>query len=345
MEESSIKNAPYPPSLMNRFTSWVKRQPIPSWLFYVVLLIVWELIAFLLAWAAGDLQWGAVDFQIFFNNFWGVGMLVFHHYIESEISAALRDSKPLLNISSGGFSELEYEFTIMPARQFLALSIIFLATGAFFGVSQAGFAHLSPPFLLQTLLYGLQGVVVLGFFYRLIRLIGMITNLYASPVTINLFDLAPVYELSALGAKAGLLILIFLYLSLVANPGSLTDPQASPYRIGTALFTMVPLAAFFLPLRGINRRLVKEKRTLMSDVSHRLEFVLDQIRHTVESGDLESIGDLETALKAMERDKDLVEKISTWPWRPTTLRVLLSAVFLPMFLWAIQQFLNRFFDF
>lgn len=33
MEETAVKNATYPPSWMNRFTSWVKRLPIPAWLF------------------------------------------------------------------------------------------------------------------------------------------------------------------------------------------------------------------------------------------------------------------------------------------------------------------------
>lgn len=344
MEEFPVKNATYPPSWMNRFTSWVKRLPIPVWLFYAIVLIVWELIAFLLAWAAGDLQWGELDFPTFFYNSHGVAMLFFHHYLEGEIRDALHDSKPLLNVSSGGFSKLEYEFAIMPARPFLVWSLIFLGVSIIGGVWMAGFPSLSLPVLLQRFITGVSGVLLFGFFYRLIRLLRMISKLYASPITINLFDLAPVYELSALGAKGGLLILIFLYSSLFVSPEPITDPQYSPYLVGTALFSMLALAAFFLPLRGINRRLVKEKKQLMSDVSRRLDFVLDQVRHTVESGDLKNIGDWETALRAVERDKDLVDKIPTWPWRPATIRVFLSAVFLPIFLWLIQQVLDRFLD-
>ena len=344
-EDSAVKNAPYPPSWLNNLTSWVKRLPIPVWFFYAILLIVWELIAFLLAWATGDLLWGEFDFPTFFYNSSGVAWLVFHYYLEGEIRDALHDSKPLLNVSSGGFSKLEYEFATLPARPFLVLSVISLGITAIFGVWITGFDRLSFLILLQISLNVIDSIFMFGFFYRLIRLLRMISKLYASPITINLFDLAPVYGLSALGAKGGLLILVFIYSNLFVSPEPITDPLYSPYLVGTAIFSVLPLAAFFFPLRGINRRLVKEKRRLMSEVARRLEIVLDKMKHTIESGDLKNIGDLETALRAVRSEKDLVEKIPTWPWRPATLRVFLSSVFLPIFLWLIQQIFERFLDF
>jgi hypothetical protein len=342
MEELSENIAPYPPSWMNRFTYWVKRLPIPAWLFYTILLIVWELIVFLLAWVGGDLQWGELDFTTFFYSFWGVAILAFHHYLESEIRDALHDSKSLLKVSSGVFSKLEYEFTIMPARPFLVWSMIGLGVGVFLGAYEAGITRLSFPILFQIFNYGLQTNFFLGLSYRLLRLLIMINKLYSSSITINLFDLAPVYVLSALCAKVGLFLLALLYSSLALEPESIADPV---YLGGFALFSILPLAAFILPLRGINRRLVNEKRHLISDVSRRLEFILSQIKHAVESDDLKRVGDLETALRAVEREKDLVDKIPTWPWRPATLRVFLSAVFLPIFLWLIQQILDRVLDF
>jgi hypothetical protein len=341
MDAFSVKNATYPPSWVNRFTSWVKRLPIPAWLFYAILLIVWEMIAFLSAWSTGELQWGEVDSLTFFQNFWGVAILGFHHYLESEIRDALQGSKPLLNVPSGGFSKLEYEFTIMPARPFLAWSIIGLGIGVSFGVSEKGFTLLSLPILFQILNFGLQTSLVIGISYRLIRLVRMISKLYASSITINLFDLTPVYALSALSIKVGLFLLVWLYSDLALFPGYFADPL---YLGGVALFIMLPLAAFFLPLRGINHRLVKEKRHLISDVSRRLGFVLDQMKHAFESGDLKNIGDLEIALRAVHREKNMVEMIPTWPWQPGTLRVFLTLVFLPIFLWFIQQILDRFLD-
>ena len=341
MEEYSVKNATYPPSWMNRFSSWVKGLPIPAWLFYAILLMAWELIAFLSAWSTGELQWGEVDFLTFFQNFWGVAILGFHHYLESEMRDALQGSKPLLNASSGVFSKLEYEFTIMPARPFLVWSIIGLGIGVSLGVYEKGFARLSLPILFQIINFGLQFSLIFGISYRQIRLIRMISKLYASSITINLFDLAPVYALSALSIKVGLFLLVWLYSDLVLFPGNFADPL---YLGGLVLLLMLPLAAFFLPLRGINHRLVKEKRRLTSDVSRRIGFVLDQIKHAVESGDLKNIGDLEIALRAVHREKDLVDMIPTWPWQPGTLRVFLTLVLLPIFLWFIQQILDRFLD-
>ena len=37
----------------------------------------------------------------------------------------------------------------------------------------------------------------------------------------------------------------------------------------------------------------------------------------------------------------IIQGASTWPWSPTTLRAFLTAVLLPMFLWATQQVLSR----
>ena len=45
MEEYSVKNATYPPSWMNRFTSWVKGLPIPAWLFYAILIDLADAVA------------------------------------------------------------------------------------------------------------------------------------------------------------------------------------------------------------------------------------------------------------------------------------------------------------
>jgi hypothetical protein len=341
MDEDSVKNATYPPSWINRFTSWVKRLPIPAWLFYTILLIVWELIAFLSVWVEGDLQWGELDFTTFFYNFMGVAILGFHHYLQSEIRDALHESKPLLNFSAGVFSKLEYEFTSMPARPFLVWSIIGQGIGVFLGVYEGGFPRLSLIILFQIFVYGLQVNLLLGLSYRLLRLLRMISKLYASAISINLFDLAPVYVLSALCAKVGFFLLVLLYSSLALEPESIADPLFFGM---FALFSIIPLAAFFMPLRGINRRLVNEKRGLISEVSHRLEFVLDKIKHAFDSGDLKNIGELETALRTVRSEMDLVEKIPTWPWRPATIRVFLSAVFLPIFLWLVQQVLYRLLD-
>jgi hypothetical protein len=51
---------------------------------------------------------------------------------------------------------------------------------------------------------------------------------------------------------------------------------------------------------------------------------------------------MRTVLSALKEERETIEGLSTWPWRPGTFTRMLSAIFLPILLWLLREVLGRF---
>ena len=60
-----------------------------------------------------------------------------------------------------------------------------------------------------------------------------------------------------------------------------------------------------------------------------------------DKGGLERVDPLHKAMDALQAESAELGKVATWPWAPGTLRNLMGAVLLPIFLWLIQYGLQR----
>lgn len=56
---------------------------------------------------------------------------------------------------------------------------------------------------------------------------------------------------------------------------------------------------------------------------------------------LKKVGSIQKTLAALKAEHDVIEKISTWPWKIETLRSFVSAMALPIILYLISRFLER----
>jgi hypothetical protein len=50
---------------------------------------------------------------------------------------------------------------------------------------------------------------------------------------------------------------------------------------------------------------------------------------------------LNHATEALVRERDVLDKIPTWPWQPDTIRWLGTALLLPIIVWTITRVLER----
>ncbi len=168
----------------------------------------------------------------------------------------------------------------------------------------------------------------------------MVSRLYEIASNIDLYDLEPVYALSSHTAKTGLIFLLIVYSNLLLSPDTL---QFSAVFIMLVILTLIATAAFFLPLRGINKRLVDEKKGMLREIHQRIKTGFGKVERSFDGNSLTEISELRTAISALEGQKAYVEKIPTWPWQPSTLRGFLTAVLLPIGIWGFQQVLYRLF--
>lgn len=51
---------------------------------------------------------------------------------------------------------------------------------------------------------------------------------------------------------------------------------------------------------------------------------------------------MRSVLSALYEEKETIERLSTWIWRPGTFTRMLSAIFLPILLWLIREVIGRF---
>ncbi|NIM93672.1 MAG: hypothetical protein GTO18_08165 [Anaerolineales bacterium] len=336
---------PYTPSWVDRLTDWIEALPGPSWIIYLVLFFLSGSLNQLVAWIAGTVAWGEFDIYLFLNNLFTVEILFFFKFLDEDARKALEEYRPLLSTSEEDYTRIEFELTNQPARPVMLWTII----GVLLGFSQAysvgmmnnGTIELSPLVVYEFIGFAVPTALALVFVYRIIRQLRIVNGLYESATEIDLFNLDPVYALSSHTAKTGLIFLLLVYTNLLLSPQSIQIPTALMI---TIVISALSFSAFILPLRGINQRLVSEKKNILREIHLRIKKVYARIDSDVDNDELDEMDRLDKTTLNLERQKAFVEKIPTWPWQPATIRGYLSAMFLPILIWIIQQVLERLFN-
>jgi hypothetical protein len=148
----------------------------------------------------------------------------------------------------------------------------------------------------------------------------------------------PLYGLSSLTALTGASLAGITYGWIAINPSLLGELVTLAIVLP---ITVLALITFVWPLFGIHRLLVQEKGRLIDECSIRLEATLADLHQRVDGGALEAMDDLNKTITSLELELNLLEKIPTWPWRSETVRLLITALALPLGLWLVQYVLQR----
>jgi hypothetical protein len=98
------------------------------------------------------------------------------------------------------------------------------------------------------------------------------------------------------------------------------------------------LLMFYLPMSGVHRRLVAEKERLLQEVNSRIETILERIHLAAfERQDYADVGGMRTVFSTLREEKETLQGLRTWPWRPGTLTGLLSALVVPILLALLRE--------
>jgi hypothetical protein len=336
---------PYPPSWVDHLIALIERLPGPVWLFYGLLLLALILVTNALQWWDGTLPFGTFHWVRITEPFYLVYSLALIHYLNSVARRALEGFRPAMAIDESAYAGLHYELMTMPAHGGLVtlgigamLGILIVwATPADFGV----FARSSR----VTLIF--EGVVIASFgaaavvtlLYHTLRQLHLVSQIHRRATHINLFKPAPVYAFSVLTARTGIGLYFFSLFIIAADPVMASHPVAIAV---TVALILLGTAAFVLPLNSMHRRLVEEKERLIAEANRRIVALMTKLHHQVDIDSLERSGELNSAMNALMTERDLLDKLSTWPWKPATLRGFVSSVMLPIVLWLITRYLGQF---
>lgn len=336
---------PYKPNPIHKFYDWMDRLPMPIWVFYPSLLLGSGLILHVLAWGRGGLPRGQFNLTLLFISIWLVEILALLHF-------AIRASGPLLDnyrtnlaVNSEEFQRLRYEFTSIP---FIA-GTLFLLLGLVIGSLVAINLIPNSPEIARAFsllfIFLWAGSLGLGLMsgYFVIRQLVLINHFFVLTKQVRFSNLEPIYAFSRYTAVIGFGTFMISFLnSFLLLPSNLQNVFSSTVAY---IFVIFALAIFYLPLGGINKRLVAEKKRMLKDVNGRMEKMFARIHRAEEKETYKEATSMRNLLAALNDEKTWVESVSTWPWRRGTFTTLLSALLLPAILSLVNRVVARFLGF
>jgi hypothetical protein len=327
------------PSWIDRFNSWVEELPIRPWIFFIVLGIALILLQVFFLW----LDSGSFDNEllpvIVFNGLAVPYLLAFIRLLDRQALGALEGMKPVLKLSADEFAAYKSKIANMPflapllAGVAMTLFAILLPLVASEPERYAALDHLSLFAIVfhiidksSAFLFG----VILYHTIRQLRLVNLITSNY---VQINIFQLRPVQAFSKLTASTALGLLLFYYGWIIINPDLLADPAILGISL---LFTALAVIVFVWPLWGMHSLMVAEKEGELNEIELQFEELFGKFNGYIVDDDYSAAEKLNGLIMSLEIQYNKVNAVPTWPWRPETARLVLTAVALPIMLMVVQ---------
>ena len=336
MAKTTDSLVPYPASWQNRFFDAVGRLPIPKLLVYILIFLGFILFDHLVPWLEGKLPWGEFDGgQLGFHIWLLIGFFTFDYFL-SYSRIALTKFRPAMNIDEKEYEQLSYRFITLSARTgwLLTLLSVFFAIVL---VSTAGFlpAYMQSGWSSIAVYFSgtVQGSFFLGnavFLYGAMR---MIRRLYDRVESINLFHLEPIYAFSGFTVRVG------MFFVLTSALGYFTNTIGWFLAFTVSLWTSLAIASFIWPLGGMHAKLQEEKERMNDENDQRLHTAYQELHQRMDQKNTAGMGDFRSGLSALIDLRQEIKKISTWPWDSATLRTFITALFVPLAVWLIQQFL------
>jgi hypothetical protein len=175
----------------------------------------------------------------------------------------------------------------------------------------------------------LLGVII----YHTVRQLGRVNAINLNHVRVNLFNLGPLQAFSKLTASTAVGLVIGVYGWMLINPELLADPVSLAF---VGAFTVMAVAVFVWPLLGTHRRMEVEKAELLQELDLYFEAAFAKLYQRLRDDDDSAIEKLNGTISSLEIQHRRISAIPTWPWRPETARLALSAIALPMILTILQ---------
>jgi hypothetical protein len=172
----------------------------------------------------------------------------------------------------------------------------------------------------------------------------MVRELHARATNINLLNLDPAHAFAALTARTGIGMILLLLIVFLVDPTFLLGPGLDLVSIAlTSMILTVAIAIFVLPVIGIRDELDQEKQLALNEIGSLLQTASEHLHKRVRVADYQDMVKARSAIEALIRERELMEKIPTWPWDPKTLRGFVSALLLPIILWLVTRLLEELF--
>jgi hypothetical protein len=341
------KERPYKPSWIDRFNDWVGNLPVQAWIFYLAFGIGLILVQILFLWLDGGLRAQAILPVLIFNGLATPFLLALIHVLDNQAATALDAMRSSLEMTEPEFDEYRCKVSTMPVLAPLAAGLTLLVLVILmelFSAVPSRYAVLEqlPMFAVVFQIIDKSSAFMYGVMvYHTVRQLRLVTAINSSYLRVSLFNVGPSQAFSRLTASTAMGLTVGVFAWLLINPELL----ASPVSVGfTAAFTVLAVAVFVWPLLGAHRRMETEKARMLHDIDRHFEAAFSEFNKRLRDGDYSASKRLHETISGLEIEYNRITAIPTWPWRPETARVALTAIALPLILMIIQYFVLKALD-
>jgi hypothetical protein len=255
---------------------------------------------------------------------------------------------PAIEAPTRQVADLEYRLTTMPARMVWLMTLLGVLAGALMAAGAVSgtlvypglrtFTSM-PAVVLEVSAFLLVCVFFVICVYHTVHQLRTVSIIYTELTKVDLFNQAPLHAFARLAAYTAIALSIPQYLWFTAG---LTAAALTVSFGFLSVALILGVIIFFWPLYGIHRLLAAKKNQLHYDASQRHKKSLQLFAQALDKEDMAAMGAIGEAIRNAEHEQQAVAAIPTWPWPPGLLRGAMTAVFLPLIIWAATRILERF---
>lgn len=343
MEEKSTFVEPYKASRLHKIYTWIDRLPGSYWLFSVFLFIIIGTLNNIVAWNNNVLKVGEINWNFAFTGFYFCYYFVSLDFLFRLANTSVLEFRHILNVTDVEFKKIVFEFTHLPART----TLVFFIIGAIIGLTLGIYLLPTAPELnssfpeLEVSMYFLSIGILFVAVYVLVRTLKLINRLFEKVENIDIFNQNSIYSISRYSAWLFIIPSVPTYLAYVLSPSfsSFTSYYFMAFLVAVYIIVMT---VFWLAFRGVNLKLIFEKRQLMSEVNLRIKNTLILLNLRIDNKDFKNIVDLKETLESLKIEKEIIESLHTVPWKPSTITGLTTAIFLPLLVTVLSDLITWF---
>jgi hypothetical protein len=334
---------PYPPSWIDRLIAWVDRIPGSAWLFYLLCVLGFGVLINAVFWIDGSVPYGSFDpdntgFALFVVYWMGL-----YQYLTGVGARTLKRFRPLLDDNDSEIARINYELTTLPRWiGLVAIPLGYVIAAAMTLGDPAPYGVVIPrtalPYVGDILISGFMFSTFICLVTRSVRQLRLVRRLHARATNINMLKLEPAHAFSALTSRTGIGIIFVLIFSIPLDP---TPLSSTLDMVIAGLTLLLALAVFILPIIGIRNHLEEEKRRKLNEINDLLQSTSDRLHNLIRGGNYH-VEETKSVMEALIRERELIEKTSTYPWDLSTLRGFTTALILPVILWLVTRLLDKF---
>lgn len=347
VSEGASSTRPYAPSWLDQTTRWIRRLPIPGWLFYLLLILIFVFVETVPKWLDGTYQLGVfVPFHVVFAATFAFSLAA-HRYLIDSVGTVKTAFHTVFDGDEAKLESLLYQLTTSPARATLLWSLVAAGIASLcwvvVGDSLPRYLLLSTSplaavvdYLMMTATWGLIAAISC----YCVHLIRVLNYYLVRQAHIDIFKLGSLYAFSGLTGRIAVTFLLGNYIWYLTDPAPTDLSVWRTWRlVATIALALGAVAAFLCPLIGVHHVLEMQKRQLLEQNAQQVRAVMSRVYHLLDSGEAGDLVALKNATDSLIAEQNTLEKLATWPWHADTLRLVSTVLVLPLLAYLIERVL------